>query len=112
MANVLMVGLLSRHRRRGGRSFLLGFEAFGMTALALFIAGASIFTAELRPYLDLVHTLLGKTFGPSLRDHDIIVYLIFAVVLGLPQLTFALIGGLWFRKLLTPRAQEWNSSGS
>jgi presenilin-like A22 family membrane protease len=34
MANVLVVGLLVGHRSRGGRRFLIGFEAFGTMALA------------------------------------------------------------------------------
>jgi hypothetical protein len=45
MAHVLAVGLLLG-RRRGSHPFFLGFEAFGATALALYIAGVSLFTEE------------------------------------------------------------------
>src|SRR4051794_35774045 len=55
MANVLMFGLVIGLPRRGRRPFLLGFETFGATALALYIAGVSLFTEELvRPFFDLV----------------------------------------------------------
>ena len=43
MANVLAVGILIGQRRPGSRPFLLGFEAFGAMALALYVALASFF---------------------------------------------------------------------
>jgi hypothetical protein len=99
MGNILAVGLLG-HRGRRSRPFLLGFEAFGATALALYIAAASGVTYEgLRPYLDLVLDPLRKSFGPSpTLAYSAVVYLIFAAILGLPQMAFALIGGLIFRR--------------
>ena len=45
MANVLAVGILIGQRRPGSRPFLLGFEAFGAMALALYIALVSFFPA-------------------------------------------------------------------
>src|SRR5271170_4739864 len=69
MAHVLAVGLLLG-RRRGSHPFLLGFEAFGATALALYIAGVSLFTEELvRPFLRLVleHLLEPIRFRPYLN---------------------------------------------
>ena len=47
MANVLAVGLLIGQRRPGTHPFLLGFEAFGAVALALYVAGACLFTEPL-----------------------------------------------------------------
>jgi len=38
MANVLALGLLIGQRRPGSRPFLLGFEAFGVMASALYVA--------------------------------------------------------------------------
>ena len=59
MANVLVVGLLIGHRRRGSRRFLLGFEAFGAMALAVYVTVASLFTEDLViPYLRLSYNLL------------------------------------------------------
>jgi hypothetical protein len=43
MANTLVVGLLIGFWCRRSRRFLLGFEAFGVTALSLFIAGIYLF---------------------------------------------------------------------
>jgi hypothetical protein len=37
MANVLVVGLLAARHRPATRPYLLGFEAFGATALAIYI---------------------------------------------------------------------------
>lgn len=100
--NVLAVGLF-RYRRRRIHPFLLGFEAFGATALALYIAVASCVTYEgLRPYLDVVLDPLRKSVGPSPSlIYATVVYLTFAVILVLPQVAFALIGGLLFRRFGT-----------
>ena len=46
MANVLVVGMLVAQRRPGSRPFLLGFEAFGAMALALYIALADSLPRE------------------------------------------------------------------
>ena len=104
MANVLMVGLLVRDWRRGGHRFLIGFEAFGMTALAAYIVSASLFAKELViPYLRLVHTpfvsYIDALARTSIQCYFVIYYLILAVLLGLPLLAVALIGGFFFRRL-------------
>jgi hypothetical protein len=100
MGNILAVGLLI-HRRRRNRPFLLGFEAFGATALALYVAGVSCFTyEELEPYFELVNGLLRRSFGPYITTvYVLTAYSIFAMLLVLPQLAFALIGGFLFRRL-------------
>jgi hypothetical protein len=98
MAYVLAVGLLVGRCRLGSRSFLLGFVVFGTTALALFVAAASLFIRELVwPYLNLVLVPLSfdrhGSYWPLYRQQ-----IVGSVMLGLPQLVFALFGGLVFRK--------------
>ena len=100
MGNILVaVGLLV-HQSQRSHLFLLGFAVFGAAALAVYIAAVSCVTYEqLRPYLDLTLEPLKKSFGlsPALA-RSAVVYLIFAVMLVLPQIAFALIGGLIFRR--------------
>jgi hypothetical protein len=111
MGNILAVGLMILiHRRRGNRPFLLGFEAFGATVLALYIAGVSCSTNEvLRPYLDLVHGPLRKFFGPYITTvYTLAVYSIFVMILVLPQVAFALIGGFLFRRFRDDRETSPN----
>ena len=100
MAHVLASGLLLG-RRRGSHPFLLGFEAFGATALALYIAGVSLFTEELvRPFLRMVLKQLLEPirYRPYLNILGF-PYLIMIATLILPQLAFALIGGFLSRQL-------------
>jgi hypothetical protein len=101
MANFLVVGLLIGHRRRGSRRFLLGFEVFGTTALALYIAMAILFTDELdQSYLELAIEPLRATIGRTgwTTSRLLIAYFILSLWASLPQLAFALIGGFLFRK--------------
>src|SRR4051794_21903333 len=60
MANVLAVGILIARQRPGSRPFLLGFEAFGAMALALFITVA----------------VAGLFFDNTLPDMLVIYYLV------------------------------------
>jgi hypothetical protein len=112
MANVLVVGLLIGLRRRRSRPFLSGFEVFGATALALYVAGAIFFTEELvMPYLTLVLEPLARTIGmgPFLSTVKLLVLAsVAAVMLGLPQLAFALTGGFLFRGVRNRRAARPN----
>ena len=105
MANVLAFSFLIGLRRRGSRPFLLGFETFGATALALYIAGASLFTEELvMPFFDLVRQHLVKPLmnGPyfTTASHVIPCIVVIAILI-LPQLVFAMIGGSLFRHFRT-----------
>jgi hypothetical protein len=102
--NVLAVGMLIGRRRPGNRRFLLG-EAFGAMAFALYVALASFLRDEvvmpyLGPLLDLFD-YLEKTIGSD-RPFVFIPFLCpaGAVMLGLPQVVFALIGGLLSRKFV------------
>jgi hypothetical protein len=103
MANVLAVGLLIGHRRRKSRRFLSGFVVFGALALAVYVAVARSFADDLiNTYIKLSYNLLlGDT---AIQMPTPLQFLPFAVgdlfraiMLGLPQLAFALIGGfvLW-----------------
>jgi hypothetical protein len=100
MANVLAVGMVIGQKRPGSSPFLLGFEAFGAMALALYINLASCFPSEvqipyLKPFLGLTEKIIGHNhpfvFIPILFFGSV-------VMLGWPQMAFALIGGFLFRK--------------
>ena len=103
MGNVLAVGMLTGQCRRGSRPFHLGFEAFGAMALALFIALAVYFPREvvmsyLTPFVDS----MDKVISPN---HPFVLIatqgIVAVVMLGWPQLVFAVIGGFLFRKFKT-----------
>lgn len=101
MANVLAVGVLVCHRRPECHSFVWGLEAFGAAAMAAFFVWAS-FHAEgsLMSYLNFLFLPLrqiGRSW-PSIYSIPFCDYVLAAFVLGLPQLAFALIGGLLFHK--------------
>jgi hypothetical protein len=107
MANFLAVGLLIGHRRRESRGFLLGFEVFGATALALYIAMAILFDRELEQfYLGLAIKPLKATIGWTgwTTPRLLIAYFILSLWASLPQLAFALIGGFLTRRF---RITEW-----
>jgi hypothetical protein len=95
MANVLTVGILIVQHRRGNRPFLVGFEVCGAAALVLYLALVGFFAEEsVMPYLYLVLKPLVRSIGL----HIPVFYAITAVMLGFPQVVFALIGGFLSRK--------------
>jgi hypothetical protein len=110
MANVLALGILIGQQRPRSRPFLLGFEAFGAVALAAYIAGAAMLTKV------LIFHYLHLATGPYIRTfvkhdttfHDIILCSIGVVRFGLPQLAFALVGGLLFNAIGNHRAARPN----
>jgi hypothetical protein len=98
MATVLAIGLLIGHRRLHNRLFLLGFESFGALALALYVVLASRFSEEtIGPYLGLFIDPLVKRIGQNRHWFAPIAFPGIAVMLALPQLAFALLGGTLFR---------------
>jgi hypothetical protein len=112
MANVLAVGLVIGHRRRECRPFLLGFEAFGAAALALYLAYLAVwwfydYQWPVRPWVFMVLNPLRKIVGylepPALNA--IFYKSVVVALVGLPQVAFALIGGFLSRRisLLTGR---------
>jgi hypothetical protein len=108
MANVLAVGMLIGQRRPASRPFLLGFEAFGAMALVLFIGLATCFPREVMlPCLAPVLAPIERAIGHD-RPLVLIPILCFVamVLLGWPQVTFALAGGFLSRKFkitISPR---------
>jgi hypothetical protein len=110
MANVLAVAILIGQQRPGSRPFLLGFEAFGAMALALFVALARFFPGagpiNFYPALVMIQPM-EKIIGQNRPFVFIpIACLGYVVILGWPQVAFALIGGFLFRRFkitITPR---------
>jgi hypothetical protein len=95
MANVLAFAPLVGLRRRAGRGFLLGFEMFGATAMALY-AGVILSRNDLVwTYFVPAIEALQATIGPIVTTPRMLIYL---SSLGLwatwPQVAFALVGGL------------------
>jgi hypothetical protein len=94
MANVLAVGLFIAQQRPRYYPLLLGFEAFGAMALAFYSVWASYdfeVVASLKPCLDLIEVIIGP-------DQPFILTLVVisagVVMLGLPQVVCAMVGGL------------------
>jgi hypothetical protein len=99
MANLLAVCLVIGLRRPGGRRFLWGFGVVGAAALAIYIALASSYPDFfLRPYiLNSLEFLPLPSRPPWNTPRSLVLGLLAsAVVLGLPQLAFALLGGVLF----------------
>jgi hypothetical protein len=111
MANILVVALMRAKGRHGSRSFSAGFLVFGGIALALYVAltvssfsddgfhGPSnqyskVVVSCLVELLTLVERYVGSVrpliFFPVLYGGIV-------VLLGAPQLAFALMGGFMFR---------------
>jgi hypothetical protein len=101
MANVLVAGLLAARYRPGSRPYLLGFEAFGTMALALYISLVVICPRRegpIRFYMDLIVDALGKTIGINHPLFSSIAVFLVVLTLGFPQIAFAAIGGLLSRR--------------
>jgi hypothetical protein len=119
MVNVLGVGLLISQHRPQARPFLLGFEIFGAMALSLYVALTILLTdpgGASKTYGDLIHWYLMLLCGPIEaaigRDSPVLLGLVIVpvivVMLGWPQVAFALIGGFLSRRFkinvrITPR---------
>ena len=102
MANLLAVGIMVCIRQPQTRPFLWGFATFGGLALAFFGVLAYFYTDQvIRPSvvwffeLEFVETAI-RGFRRDARN--LIQYFIGTLLLGLPQLAFALIGGQLSRK--------------
>ena len=108
MASFLGVGLLIAHRRRGYDRFVLGFETFGVVAVALYIDATIRFrTAIVLPYLALAEETLrmlgietSRIIRPAVATPELIItYGLISLWVSVPQLVFALIGGFLSRNL-------------
>jgi hypothetical protein len=109
MANVLGLGLLIAQQRPKSRPFLLGFVTFGAAALALYVALLILLTdpsGASTTYGDLINWYIGLAdypIGAAIAlDRRFLFTLVFipvvVVMLGWPQLAFALIGGFLSRR--------------
>jgi hypothetical protein len=100
MANALAVAILIGLWRPASRPFLLGFQAFGAIALALYVAGAILFYDEfVMSYLVLFLRPIVTVIGQRPPVVLIPIYFSCAIIMfGLPQLAFALLGGFLSRK--------------
>ena len=104
MANLLAIGLLIVRQRLRSSPFLLGFAVFGAMALGLFVATTILCTGIwFEPYLNLVLDPIMNSLGRPMTltiAQMLMLCSIVAVMLGLPQLAFAVVGGLLFRMLM------------
>jgi hypothetical protein len=93
---VLVIGL----RLWCSRRFVWGFVLFGAIALALYDAAATWYLDELvQPVTYLLRPIvvaLQNGQGGSSAEKDLIIKSFAAVILFLPELAFALVGGLLF----------------
>jgi hypothetical protein len=101
MVNVLVAGMLIARQRPRSRPFLRGFEAFGTMALALFVVLAISFHREVvmryvQPVLDPINRRMENS--PPLVSIPVRAS-VGVVLLVLPQMALALIGGFVSRRL-------------
>jgi hypothetical protein len=101
MANVLAVGLLFGRRRLRNHPFLLGFVVFGVTVLALYVIATTVLTgAWIEPYLlPVLERILGSSGLTMTPARVLTLVSVVVAMLGLPQVAFAVVGGLLFRRL-------------
>jgi hypothetical protein len=101
MANVLVAGLLVARQRPKSRPFLLRFEAFGAIALALYVVlvASSLHREVVMPYVQRVLDPINQRMATSTPLVLIPVrFSVGVVLLVMPQMAFALIGGFVSRK--------------
>jgi hypothetical protein len=69
---------------------------FGAIALAAYIAGMTLFREELaKRFVEQVVKPYVTAFRPTVTTgHIVVLYCLAAVIWGLPQLAFAVLGGL------------------
>ena len=102
MANVLPVILLIGQRRPENRPFRLGFVSFGAMALALFVAVTWFCPLEMAIPLTPLTVYLEKTIGSGRPLLSVAAQaLALVVILVLPQVVFALIGGFLCRRFMS-----------
>jgi hypothetical protein len=106
MTNVLALAILIGHRHRGWRRLLLGFEAFGVSALAYLIVAILSGEAWVWSYITLVleptRAIVRPSGGANWSTIRLLVgRSILSAWATLPQLAFALVGGFLFHWLGT-----------
>lgn len=99
MTNLLVIGLVLGLPSHRGRRFFLGFETSGVMAMALFAALAFFHGSAFNGYFSVLDKLLWWiTGGDPVFLPDPIAALIVMVWLSLPQVAFALAGGVLANK--------------
>ena len=103
MLNTLGIVLVIGLRRRGSHGFVRGFVLSGAITLALYIAAVGFFFDEFEQLgRDLLRPIVvALTNGQMVLSAEkfLIINSFAAVILFLPQLAFALVGGPLFRLL-------------
>lgn len=99
MLNVLGAVLMMGGLGRVGHRFLAGFEAFGIAALALYIAASLAFPDELLMLARVLQPIIEVFMdGPYITTTGLVAaYFIWAIVTAMPQVAIALIGGFLVR---------------
>jgi hypothetical protein len=91
MVGVLGLGLVlllyASPGRFGGRSFLTGFEVFGMAALFIYVACSRLFTSS-------IHKAAENLLSPYVTPQTPLFSLALVALFLVPQLMIALVGGL------------------
>jgi hypothetical protein len=110
MANILAVAILVGQQRPGSRQFLLGFEAFGAMAMVSYAALVTYVPGSyerIDDYLGLWVDFVAKIIGGGRPLLFVpIGFCGMVIMLGWPQVAFALVGGLLsskFRATITRR---------
>jgi hypothetical protein len=100
MANIMGTVYLALRRKPGSRAFLMGFQAFGMFAVAIFMIAISHCEHQI-----IIYYIVPLRYPiEKLMDHQpplLRVAAVFPVVvlaIALPQLLFALFGGYLARR--------------
>ncbi len=111
MLNALGIVLVIGLRRRGSHRFVWGFVLFGAIALALYVAAVNLyFDWMTRVASDLLWPIvvaLRNWQGDQVtRKQALIIESFVAVILLLPQLALALVGGFLFRMVGPPTWRE------
>ncbi len=102
MVSALAGGVFVGFGRLGSRPFILGFEAAGVLALAIYVILSSVFRNEIvAPYVGLVINSVLKLIGQNRRLYRSFAYPGIAVMLAVPQLLFALLGGCFSARCMT-----------
>ena len=99
MASILGISLFIHHRRPGFHPYLAGFQLFGSIAMVLYgLLAAFPANEALRPYVAFFVNPAAEAIGSDQSPFFIsVVTLIEVVVLVLPQVVIAVVGGFLWR---------------
>lgn len=93
LLNALSIcGLVARFRPQS-RPFVLGFSLFAAVAFVCYIIGSATFTSTLHHFVGAVMMAVLTPFRGIVRGPSVLIYLLASVIVMLPQLLFAWLGG-------------------